>query len=232
MNQDSVHAQYLNAMGIQVWVRRHIPTPIEQEIVKPEIVKPEIVKQEKNNEVNWKDLESQVTACTACDIARTKKLFGIGDSNADLMLITEAPKENEEVQGKPFVDQIGTLFDHMLYAIDLKRESIYITNVIKCSTDKNPTAKQLAACDNFLQQQIALIKPKLIVVTGRIAAHYLLKNDDLMNKLRGQVFEYGDKKIPLIVTYHPKYLLHRPTEKANAWQDLQLIAKTLANLKS
>lgn len=150
-NQESLHAQYLNAMGIQVWVRRNIPDPV---LPFP----------------------------------------------PNLMFITEAPKENEKAD---------KIFDAMLYAIDLTRESINITYI----------------CDNFLEQ-IASIKPTLIVALGRIAAHELLKTDTLITQLRNQVFEYGDEKIPLIVTYHPKYLLHRPTEKANAWQDLQLIAKT------
>jgi DNA polymerase len=154
-NQESLHAQYLNAIGIQVWVRRNIPVPVPTPPPSP----------------------------------------------VNLMFITEAPKENEKAE---------KIFDAMLYAIDLNLEKINIAYI----------------CDNFLEQ-IALIKPTLIVALGRIAAHELLKTDTLITQLRTQVFEYGDEKIPLIVTYHPKYLLHRPTEKANAWQDLQLIAKTL-----
>jgi DNA polymerase len=148
------------------------------------------------------------------------------------MFIGEAPGADEDAQGEPFVGRAGKLLNDMLYAIDLKRESVYITNVIKCRPpdNRNPHLHEIASCHIKLRYQIALVKPKLIVAVGRVAAHHLLSSELAIGKLRGQRFEY--KNIPLIVTYHPAYLLRYPREKSKSWQDLQFIRQTMLSLST
>jgi DNA polymerase len=186
------------------------------------------------NELDWEALQNKVAACTACDLhlTRTHTVFGVGNRQADLMFIGEAPGADEDAQGEPFVGRAGHLLTDMLYAIDLKRENVYIANVVKCRPpeNRNPDTHELDCCNAFLQRQIALLKPKLIVAVGRVAAHHLLATETAIGKLRGQHFKYGD--IPLIAIYHPAYLLRRPTEKRHAWQDLQFIHQTIAELKT
>ncbi|MEK8018491.1 MAG: uracil-DNA glycosylase family protein [Candidatus Parabeggiatoa sp.] len=187
-------------------------------------------------DLDWDTLRNKIATCTACSLhqSRTQTVLGIGNRQADLMFIGEAPGADEDAQGEPFVGRAGQLLTEMLYAIDLKREEVYIANVIKCRPpgNRDPEPNELACCDVFLQRQIALIEPKLIVAVGRIAAHHLLATQTAIGKLRGQRFEYGACKIPLIATYHPAYLLRRPTEKRQAWQDLQFIRQTLSELKT
>jgi uracil-DNA glycosylase len=185
-------------------------------------------------DLDWETLPNQIAQCTACILHqnRTQTVVGVGNRHADLIFIGEAPGAEEDAQGEPFVGRAGQLLTAMLYAIDLKREEVYIANVVKCRPpgNRDPEPNELACCDAFLQRQIALIQPKLIVAVGRIAAHHLLATETSVGKLRGQCFQYGEHKIPLIVTYHPAYLLRRPTEKRHSWQDLQFIQKTLSEL--
>lgn len=182
-------------------------------------------------ELDWESLQQRVANCTACELCkkRTQTVFGVGNRQADLMLIGEAPGADEDATGEPFVGQAGKLLNAMLYAIDFKRESVYIANVIKCRPpdNRNPSPDEMSACNAFLQRQIHLIQPKLIVAVGRVAAHHLLSTNTAIGKLRGQRFEYSETKIPLIATYHPAYLLRRPTEKRRSWQDLQFIRQTV-----
>jgi len=244
----NIHAQYLKAMGIQVWVRRHLPPTLTEEpppmtaTTLPEssgeIINSAQVSQTPQSpihELDWEALQNRVAACTACDLhkTRTQTVFGVGNRQADLMFIGEAPGADEDAQGEPFVGRAGQLLTAMLYAIDLKRESVYIANVVKCRPpeNRNPNPHELDCCNAFLQRQIVLVKPKLIVAVGRVAAHHLLATGTAISKLRRQRFEYGENKIPLIAIYHPAYLLRRPSEKRHAWQDLQFINQTLAELK-
>ena len=191
----------------------HIPQPPQPVVITP----------------SWESLQHQVVTCTACELHKTRRqtVLGVGNQNADLMLIGEAPGADEDVQGEPFVGRSGKLLNAMLYAIDLKRESIYIANVLKCRPpgNRNPQLPELVCCQTFLDIQIQLIKPKLIVAVGGIAAHHLLATNTGIGKLRGQLLAY--KNIPLIATYHPSFLLRRPSEKRHAWLDLQLIRHTL-----
>jgi DNA polymerase len=184
------------------------------------------------HELDWESLQQRVVNCTACELCktRTQTVFGVGNRQADLMLIGEAPGADEDAIGEPFVGQAGKILNEMLYAIDLKRESVYIANVIKCRPpdNRNPLSDEMSACNAFLQRQIHLIQPKLIVAVGGVAAHHLLSTDTAISKLREQRFEYGETKIPLIATYHPAYLLRRPSEKRRSWQDLQFIRQTMA----
>jgi uracil-DNA glycosylase len=182
---------------------------------------------------HWIELKQAVPACTACGLhqTRTQTVFGVGDEQADWMLIGEAPGAEEDRLGEPFVGQAGKLLDNMLAAIGLKRgENVYIANVLKCRPpgNRNPQPEEVAKCTPFLKQQIALIGPKLIIAMGRFAAQTLLASDASISSLRGRVYRY--EGVPLIVTYHPAYLLRNLPDKAKAWADLVFAKKTMASL--
>ena len=173
--------------------------------------------------LNWTELKHQVRDCTACKLRAgcTQTVFGVGDENADWLFVGEGPGADEDAQGEPFVGQAGKLLDNMLAAIKLKRgNNVYIANIVKCRPPNNrtPEPDEIATCLPYLQQQIALIKPKLIVALGKTAATSLLGRDATLGSLRGTVHDFQGS--PLIVTYHPAYLLRSPAEKAKAWQDL------------
>ena len=181
----------------------------------------------------WIELKQAVPGCTACGLhkTRTQTVFGVGDENADWMLIGEAPGAEEDRLGEPFVGQAGKLLDNMLSAIGLRRgENVYIANVLKCRPpgNRNPEPDEVAKCTPFLKGQIALIKPKLIIAMGRFAAQTLLSSDASIASLRGKVYRY--EGVPLIVTYHPAYLLRTLADKAKAWEDLVFAKKTMQGL--
>ena len=186
-------------------------------------------------QMDWADLKAAVASCTACVLhaKRNKAVFGVGDENADWMFIGEGPGADEDALGEPFVGQAGKLLDNMLAAINLKRgKDVYITNVVKSRPpgNRNPEPEEMRACEPFLVRQIELIKPKLIVALGRISAVKLLGRDASIASLRGKVHRYN--AIPLIVTYHPAYLLRSLTEKARAWEDLCFAVETMEALKA
>jgi DNA polymerase len=173
--------------------------------------------------LGWGELKQMVSICTACKLRAgcTQTVFGVGDENAEWLFVGEGPGADEDAQGEPFVGQAGKLLDNMLAAIKLKRGSnVYIANIVKCRPPDNrtPEANEIATCLPYLQQQVALIKPKLIIALGKTAATSLLGRDATLGSLRGTVHDYDG--VPLIVTYHPAYLLRSPSEKAKAWQDL------------
>ncbi|MBY4898021.1 uracil-DNA glycosylase family protein [Cupriavidus sp. AU9028] len=176
-------------------------------------------------ELDWNALRERVAGCPACRLCetRTQTVFGVGDPQAEWMLVGEAPGENEDLQGEPFVGQAGKLLDNMLRALDLSRErNVFIANVLKCRPpgNRNPEPDEVGQCEPYLRRQIALIRPRLIVVLGRFAAQTLLRTDTPIGKLRGTVHRY--EGIPVVVTYHPAYLLRAPADKARAWEDLCL----------
>ena len=179
--------------------------------------------------LDWDALAARVSDCTLCRLCdkRTNTVFGVGDREADWMLIGEAPGENEDKQGEPFVGQAGKLLDNMLQSLSLKRgDNVYIANVIKCRPpgNRNPEPDEVASCEPYLQRQVALVKPKLIVALGRFAAQTLLKTDASIASLRGRVHAY--EGVPVIVTYHPAYLLRSLQDKSKAWADLCLARDT------
>ncbi len=183
--------------------------------------------------MDWIPLKSAVAGCTACGLheTRTQTVFGVGDENADWMLIGEAPGAEEDRLGDPFVGQAGKLLDSMLAAIGLSRQKdVYIANVLKCRPpgNRNPEPGEVAKCTPFLEKQIGLIRPKLIVAMGRFAAQTLLATDASIASLRGRVHQYAG--VPLIVTYHPAYLLRNLPDKAKAWEDLLFARNTIAGL--
>ena len=181
-------------------------------------------------EPGWPELKARVAGCTDCKLRAgcTQTVFGVGDEQADWMLVGEAPGAEEDRLGEPFVGQAGRLLDNMLAAIDLKRDkNVYIANVLKCRPpgNRNPEPDEVAKCSPHLLKQIGLIKPKLIVAMGRFAAQTLLGTDATIASLRGRVHQYAG--VPLIVTYHPAYLLRNLPDKAKAWQDLLFAKKQI-----
>ncbi len=180
-------------------------------------------------ELDWPQLKAMVRDCTACKLRAgcTQTVFGTGDEKAEWLFVGEGPGADEDAQGEPFVGQAGKLLDNMLLAIKLRRgKNVYIANIVKCRPpgNRNPEADEIAACLPYLQRQIELIKPKLIVALGKTAATALLGRDASLGSLRGTLHEY--RGVPLLVTYHPAYLLRSPTEKAKAWQDLCFAVRT------
>ena len=181
--------------------------------------------------IGWIPLKTAVSGCVKCGLhrTRTQTVFGVGDENADWMLIGEAPGAEEDRLGDPFVGQAGKLLDNMLAAIDLsRRKNVYIANVLKCRPpgNRNPTPEEVAQCSPHLLQQIELIQPKLILAMGRFAAQTLLETGASIASLRGRVHRYAG--VPLIVTYHPAYLLRTLEDKAKAWEDLVFAKKIMS----
>ncbi len=188
--------------------------------------------------MDWQTLQSAVSVCPKCRLceSRTQTVFGVGSSDASWMLIGEAPGAEEDARGEPFVGQAGRLLDNMLASISLsRREGMFITNVLKCRPpgNRNPAPDEVAACAPYLSRQIALIRPKLIVVLGRFAAQSLLNTEASIASLRGKVHEarFGELTIPVVVTYHPAYLLRSLGEKAKAWADLCLVKSLIEKLE-
>ena len=185
--------------------------------------------------LEWKELKARVAGCTDCPLhaKRNKTVFGVGDENADWLFVGEGPGADEDAQGEPFVGQAGRLLDSMLSAIKLKRgANVYIANVVKCRPpgNRNPEPAEALACEPYLHRQIDLIKPKLIVALGKVAAANLLASDASVASMRGKVHQY--RGIPLVVTYHPAYLLRSLNEKSKTWMDLCFAIKTMADLQS
>lgn len=186
-------------------------------------------------QLDWPALREAVAACTACGLCRTRKqtVFGVGHPQAQWLIVGEAPGEQEDLQGEPFVGAAGQLLDSMLRALSLTRRSdgpeppaqrVYIANTLKCRPprNRNPEPAEMAACEPFLIRQIELVKPRLILAMGRFAVQALLRSDQPVGKLRGKVHRY--QGVPLVVTYHPAYLLRNLPDKARAWDDLCLAA--------
>lgn len=185
--------------------------------------------------MEWSELKLAVSACEACRLheTRTQTVFGVGDPRADWLFVGEGPGADEDRLGEPFVGQAGKLLDNMLAAISLKRGSkVYIANTVKCRPpgNRNPEADEMAACEPYLTRQIALIQPRLIVALGKVAAQRLLGTEASIASLRGRLHDVDG--IPLIVTYHPAYLLRSLPDKARAWEDLCFAVRTMQGLQS
>jgi DNA polymerase len=177
------------------------------------------------------DVKSFIGECTRCKLhglGRTQVVFGTGNPSADLMFVGEAPGADEDEQGMPFVGRSGQLLTKIIEAIDLRREDVYIANVIKCRPpqNRNPEPDEIETCEPFLFQQIDLIKPKVIVTLGKFAAQCLLRSEEPISRLRGRLFDYRGAK--LIPTFHPAYLLRNPSSKREVWEDMKLVKKLLS----
>ena len=196
----------------------------------------EVKEKSSENFANGKNLDEfhkQICECQKCPlgITRNKFVFGVGDPNSNVMLIGEAPGADEDAQGEPFVGRAGKLLNDILKAINFSREEVYIANILKCRPpgNRNPLPEEMEKCIPYLYKQIELIKPKMILCLGLIAASTLLKTKQSLGKLRGSVFEYGDIKV--MVTYHPAALLRNPQWKKSCWEDVQKFRKLYDELK-
>ncbi len=220
---NATRLQYLEAMGIDVWVPRAVAddqqAPVSDAL--PETID------------SWETLQAEVAPCAKCDLCktRTQTVFGSGNKNAEWMFIGEAPGQSEDQQGLPFVGKAGQLLTEMLRAIGLGREEVFIANVVKCRPPSNcdPSPIEIETCKPYLLRQIALVKPKIIVVLGRVAAQALLNTDEPIGKLRGRIHALNDT--PVVVVYHPAYLLRSLLDKRKAWADLKLAMQTVKHIK-
>jgi len=182
-------------------------------------------------QLQWAQLETRVAGCRACDLheTRTQVVFGVGKRDADLLVIGEAPGADEDRKGEPFVGRAGQLLNAMLFAMGLRREQVFIANILKCRPpgNRDPRPEEVAHCEHFLMRQVELVQPKVILAVGRVSAQNLLRSPDTVGRLRSRVHAFGDRRIPLVVTYHPAYLLRSPDQKPKAWQDLQRVMELL-----
>ena len=224
--------QYLEAMGIDVWIPRSSAPIVSKLIAASELATEHVIREPELHNISptgWADVENEVAGCTKCDLCktRTQTVFGTGNKTADWMIIGEAPGQHEDEQGKPFVGKAGLLLTEMLRAVGLERDDVFITNILKCRPlgNRDPKPEEAESCSAYLQQQRILVKPKIILAVGRISAQTLLNTDAPLAKLRGKVHELDGT--PLVVVYHPAYLLRSLLEKRKAWQDLLLAVRTV-----
>ena len=246
---DQRRLQYLKAMDIDVWVRRSaapaevaapevVAAPITRRITTPPAIAPAQTEAPRFDSpglnslsLEWPELEIAVKSCTKCSLhkTRTQAVFGVGNRQAEWMVIGEAPGADEDAKGEPFVGRAGQLLNSMLKAIGLARQEVFIANILKCRPpgNRDPKPEEAECCTPYLFRQIELVNPRLILCVGRIAAQTLLVTDTPIGKLRGRVHRLGAR--PMIVTYHPAYLLRSPGEKRKSWQDLILAMQTFAS---
>lgn len=215
--------------------------PVEPVASRPAMIvsPPDANRAQRIVQMDWDELNQSIAACRACALCEQRKqaVPGVGDQNADWLFIGEGPGAEEDERGEPFVGQAGKLLDAMLSAIDLTRgEDVYIANAVKCRPPGNrtPEAPEVAACLPYLKRQMELLKPKLIVLLGKAAVHAVLGVDSSLASLRGKpsTFVNGDQSVPLIVTYHPAYLLRTLPDKSKAWEDLCRARALMATLKA
>jgi DNA polymerase len=237
---DGRQLAYLAALGVDVYVRRmttaasQSPTAPATPAVAPDV--PVALEPGIEAGLAWEPLRTLVAGCTRCALhqTRTQTVFGVGNPQARWMFIGEAPGADEDRQGEPFVGRAGQLLTSMLKALGFKREDVYIANVLKCRPpgNRDPKPEEALQCRGYLERQIELVAPTLIVAVGRIAAHNLLATDTALARLRGKVHALGERRWPLVVTYHPAYLLRSPGEKRKAWQDLLFARQTFRRLEA
>jgi DNA polymerase len=245
-----LRAQYLEALGIDRYVSRQssapaaaiataaapmIPVAPRTSAAAPDSV-PARTASPAASDPRWEPLAAEVRACTKCGLhaSRTQTVFGVGDRHAELLVVGEAPGADEDLQGEPFVGRAGQLLNSMLRAMRAPRETVYIANVLKCRPpgNRDPAPEEVRCCLPYLQRQIELIAPRLMLAVGRIAAQNLLATDTPIGKLRGAVHRFGTQGTPLIVTYHPAYLLRSPGQKRQSWIDLRFVQRELARLRA
>jgi uracil-DNA glycosylase family 4 len=228
--------RYLEALGIPVWRLRTggasapAATPGVANVAAPSVLS--VTREAAPEAADWDELAARVRACTLCGLhrSRTQTVFGVGKRDASLFVIGEAPGADEDRQGEPFVGRAGQLLNAMLRSIGLPRSEVYIANILKCRPPNNrdPEPSEAASCTPYLSRQIELVKPRVLLAVGRISAQWLLQTDTPIGRLRGRALTYGERGTPLVVTYHPAYLLRSPLEKAKAWTDLCLVKDLLS----
>ncbi|HEY1309818.1 MAG TPA: uracil-DNA glycosylase [Pseudolabrys sp.] len=219
--------EYFAALGLDTWVLRSKAEPAASPNLPP-------LPQGREAGVDWAELKTRVAGCTRCVLCktRTQTVFGVGNQQAQWLIVGEAPGAEEDRQGEPFVGRAGQLLNSMLRAIGLARDEVYIANVLKCRPPNNrdPLASETGECLPYLEQQIALIKPKIMLAVGRIASQNLLRTEVTLGRLRQQVHRFGLSQVPLVVTYHPAYLLRTPADKRKAWEDLKFAREVCARV--
>jgi uracil-DNA glycosylase family 4 len=222
---DPRRAQVLETLGIERFVPRAAPAAPPPAAAAASVASGAVPAGDPST-FDWATLERAVAGCTRCGLAasRTQTVFGVGDRGARWLVVGEAPGAEEDRQGEPFVGRAGQLLNSMLRGVGLAREQVFIANVLKCRPpgNRDPLPEEVRCCMPYLHRQIALIAPALILCVGRIAAQNLLATEVPIGKLRGQVHELEPFGIPVVVTYHPAYLLRSPGEKRKAWDDLRL----------
>lgn len=223
--------EYLHALGLTPWVLRRARSCAEAG-ASAALGPPPGLREES---LGWEQLRARVAACTRCTLSttRTQTVFGVGDPNADWLVVGEAPGAEEDRRGEPFVGRAGQLLNSMLRAVGLAREEVYIANVLKCRPpgNRDPAPTESAECLPYLERQIALLRPKIMLAVGRIAAQNLLKTDAPLGRLRLTVHAFGIARVPLVVTYHPAYLLRTPADKRKAWEDLKFAREVCARVQ-
>ncbi len=240
---NALRREYLAALGLTTWVARGKVVPAmlkaanKSVAIQPAAMGPAAAigsPAAREAGVDWPELRARVAACTRCSLSatRTQTVFGVGNQRAEWLVVGEAPGAEEDRQGEPFVGRAGQLLNSMLRAVGLAREQVYIANVLKCRPpgNRDPSLSEAAECLPYLEQQIALIKPKIMLAVGRIAAQNLLRTDKTLGSLRQQVHRFGISQVPLIVTYHPAYLLRTPTDKRKSWEDLKFARDVCAHV--
>jgi len=239
--QEVTRQQYLQAMGIQLWEGRVVPVldviDTATENLQPEHLslpsteqQPADMTGQTDSKPDWPELQASVENCTDCQLheSRIYPVFGCGNRQASVMFIGEAPGADEDRQGEPFVGRAGQLLNEMLLAIGFSREQVYIANILKCRPPNNrdPHESEIQCCEHYLIRQIELVQPDVIVALGRVAAQNLLKSDSNLGSLRGQAHKVAGILPPIMVTYHPAYLLRKPTDKRKVWEDLKVVLAT------
>lgn len=239
---DARRLAYLEALGVDVYVRRGLesvpevaqPGPVAPAESMP--ATPAAAAPGAEATFDWEPLRAMVASCTRCALheSRTQTVFGVGNRSAKWMFIGEAPGADEDRLGEPFVGRAGQLLTSMLKALGFARGDVYIANVLKCRPpgNRDPKPEEAAQCRGYLERQIELVSPTLIVALGRIAAQNLLATDTALARLRGKVHALGPRGRPLVVMYHPAYLLRSPGEKRKAWQDLLFARQVFARLEA
>jgi uracil-DNA glycosylase len=227
----ALRREYLAALGLTHWVVRGgkvapaAPPSAQESAAANRMPAANELPAAREAGMDWPELRARVAACTRCSLSttRTQTVFGVGNLRAEWLIVGEAPGAEEDRQGEPFVGRAGLLLNSMLRAVGLAREQVYIANVLKCRPpgNRDPAPSEAAECLPYLEQQIALIKPKIMLAVGRIAAQNLLRTDKTLGSLRQQVHRFGISQVPLIVTYHPAYLLRTPADKRKSWEDLK-----------
>ena len=226
-------SQYLEALGIEQWKLRRPATAsaVNTPATRAAVSAPAFASAAATAGADWDSLAAEVRACVQCGLqaTRTQTVFGVGNRSADLLVVGEAPGADEDRQGEPFVGRAGVLLNAMLRALGRPRETVFIANVLKCRPpgNRDPNPEEVRCCLPYLHRQIALLQPKLMLAVGRIAAQNLLATETPIGKLRGSVHRFGSAGTPLIVTYHPAYLLRSPGEKRKAWDDLRFVQREL-----
>jgi uracil-DNA glycosylase len=236
----ALRAEYLDALGISAWALREKSLPSAPAVPQASLLTisgaAEALASTDAREagMDWTALRARVAACTRCALSttRTQTVFGAGNHQAQWLIVGEAPGAEEDRQGEPFVGRAGQLLTSMLRAVGLAREQVYIANVLKCRPpgNRDPNPGEAAECLPYLEQQIALLKPKIMLAVGRIAAQNLLRTDKTLGSLRQQVHRFGVSQVPLIVTYHPAYLLRSPGDKRKSWEDLKFAREVCAGV--